>query len=106
MTKVLDLILAEQPVPLEDLSKDSARDLEAAAAALAQPSILRTCLVLLRARRDEVVAVVNHLFKRRYWLERTSRYKPIYPLWTLRKVLQRTFTSHRWYNAELAKVAD
>lgn len=66
-TKLPDLILVEQQEPLEDLSKVS--ELAAAsglAAALAQPSTLRTCLALLLVQHAEVVAVANHHFKRRY----------------------------------------
>jgi hypothetical protein len=66
LTRVLDSTLAEQQVPLEDLSRDSVKD-SGEVAALVQPSISRTCLVLLRVRHDEAVVVGNQLIKRRCW---------------------------------------
>jgi hypothetical protein len=77
-------------------------------AALAQSSTLRIFSMLSVVRqveRDEDDEGVGR-FKKRFWLERILRCRPISRLWTLQRGCRRILSSRLWYNARLVQALD
>ena len=74
------------------------------AVALGLTLILKTFLVRLLGEVAEAVGVVDsHRFKRRFWLVRILKFRPISHSWTLRKALRKKYQSLRWCLVGLAK---